>query len=176
MKRILVCLLALIAIFGLTGCKDKKECTGDNCKKKTEKAIVIPTSKIGDIDIDFENEAEFHGLKYRYPSTATYQDIDAYTMIDQLVDGKVLYRIGLYFFEDMPVYQVMQDTTLEKIGTVRAKDSKIEWDLYEGKEDDRDISMLVLFYNNSTYNITFTSDYDINEFMSAFMSTINIEK
>ena len=98
MKRVLVCLLAIIAIFGLTGCKDNKKVKKEE-KKGTATVLKNATAKIGEYDITFDKEAGFHEMKYKYPSTATYGNIDAYTIIDQLDGGNLIYRIAMYYFE-----------------------------------------------------------------------------
>lgn len=171
MKRVLVCLLAIIAIFGLTGCKDNKKVKKEE-KKGTATVLKNATAKIGEYDITFDKEAGFHEMKYKYPSTATYGNIDAYTIIDQLDGGNLIYRIAMYYFEEMPEYEVMRDTTLTKVGEVDSNEKKENWTIYKGKEDDKDVTTLTNYYNGSTYIITFISDYDINYFMDAFLSTI----
>lgn len=171
MKRLLVCLLATIAIFGLTGCKDNKKVPEQ--KKGSAEVLKHVTTKIGNYEITFDKEAGFHGMNYKYSSAATYGNIDAYTIIDQLDGSNLVYRIAMYYFEDMPEYEVMRDTTLTKAGEVKSNEEK--WTIYKGKEDDQDVTTLTNYYNGSTYIITFISDYDIDDFMSVFLSTISFE-
>lgn len=171
-KKILICLLAVLALCTLTGC-GKEKCKGDKCNN-TKKPVVQEfekKTKIGDQEILLDTEAEFFESKFKYASTANYQKLDAYTMIDETKDGILLYRVGLYYFEDMPIYEVMADTSLEENGSIEVNKNK--WIRYTGFEDDKRLDMFIINKNNSTYTVNFSSDYDdIELFIGDFLSTI----
>ena len=166
MKKILVCLLAVLSLFILTGCKK------DNEPKKVvkkEKLKYIET-KVEDYDIVLSTETKFNELSYKAPENANIGNVGTYSIMDIMNNDSLVVRVAMYYFEGKYDYEVMKDSPLERVGTYES--NKIVWTKYTGYQDDKYLITLVNQYNNSTYTITFLSDYDIEEFIDKFTGTI----
>lgn len=170
-KKILICLLAIIALFTLTGCKNNKK---TETKKDKELPIMENVeAKVGRYTITLDKTASFNGISFKYPSNAVSSNVGTYSIIDYMDGNNLVVRVATYFFDMKKPYEVMADSSLTETSTMSVNDK--EWTVYEGVQDDKQVTTLVLYYNNSTYTITFLSDYNITEFMNTFIASIEYD-
>ena len=129
-KRIIVCLLVILSLFLVVGCKDT---TKKETKKSNKKEVVQEIeTKVNDYSILINTAASFNGMNYKYPSTAVYSNVGTYSIIDYMDGENLVVRTAMYYYENQYDYEVMKSSNAHEIGSMVVNGR--EWKRYESTE------------------------------------------
>ncbi len=173
-RKILFSLLVIIALFTITGCGNNEMNNNTNNQKETEnKKSDKLEVKVNDLNIEFDDTGSFKGISYKYPTKAITSNVGTYSIIDYMNKDEFIFRIAFYFFENKTLDQVMSNNSIPSIGTKTINNKT--WNVYEGIENDRNVTNYVYEQNDGTYTITFVYDKDIHELINLFMNNVTFD-
>ena len=171
MKKFLLSLVLLIALFSVVGCSVKKKENNNNGNKEPEE--VKETVKVGTFSLSLTEKGSFYEMSYLYPEGTVVNSLGTYTILVYVKDKStdaVLFRVPISKFENKTIDAAVGN------GFTKVEDKEmngITWSIYKDSNDKHSYATM---YNNTVYCVGFMSDEDMTSFENAFMNTVKFGK
>ena len=106
MKKKLLTLLVLAALFNITGCKNNEtaESNTPSINETTESSGII----VGSNQIELNAPGTFNEMSYYYPKESVTSSLGTYNIIDYMDGELFVFRIAIARFENKSVEEAME--------------------------------------------------------------------
>ena len=174
MKKILLSLLVVVAVFTITGC-------GNNSSSSSSK-VNSNTFKIKDVSFVFNQDSEFHDFKYKNSKELTLDESKYSLHLEyankDIYDGRFVYRISLSYTDQSNLEKFLDGYKSEKV-----KINGITWNkvIVKNTTDNKETKAIVYATEKDSilYAVTaveFTeANVDIDKLLEVFINNVTLK-
>ena len=175
MKKILLSLVVIVALFGITGCgKNDGTSSNDNNSKTTNDKITVDG-----VDYSLNDEIQFHDLLFKYPKDSNFKDFetgdnDKGTRGFRFYkDNEALIGVVISYYKNKDLNYVYSERN------VKDKDKTVTFNNISWYDDTANTFFYYRQNGNDLYAITIIilEDANINkdEFVNTFMNNVRFK-
>lgn len=170
MKKILLCLFVIVAIFSITGCGCSKE------NKEEDKPEVVDNTlvTINGLEFHLTKETAFKDLKYTIVEDFRELNFDHYVEYKYYQEsGPNLLFFRVFYYEGKDFEASRKDLGLDDSFVFEdGKTNNIEYKMIDEHRTDGTIHFYFINKDNNTYVLHFASQYDIKDFETKVVNSV----
>lgn len=173
MKKIILSLLVIVALFTITGCGS------DNSGSSKENSSEF---KIKDISLVFDQDSEFHDFKYKNIKGLEPDESKQAAYLDyinkDIYDGRFVFRISMSFTDELTLKEFLEGYETETV-----KINGINWErlVLTNKADNKETSSVVYATekNSTVYAVSTMAfkeaNVDVEELSTIFINGVTLK-
>ena len=168
-KKILLSLIALLALFTITGCG-----SSENKENKEEPVVDNTLVTVNGIELHIDKEKEFQGIKYTITDDLREAIFDQYIQYNLYQEsGTNLLFFRIFYYKDKNHDYIRNDLAIDSnLVEEKGKTDNIDYLFIDTKRTDGTIHYYIIDKDNTSYVINFVSQYDIKEFEKKVLNSI----
>ena len=167
MKKLLVVLFTIIL---LVGCGKKEEIV--ESKKLADDEVMLE-----EILYKFDQDAEYHGLKYKVASNLRFRDTgNAYNYFSEEIDGSSYFVFRIFYYPNKDIdYAIKDSVANEHLEEYDTKVGNLDYRVVKFKNSLGEKTYTNMYYhknNNDVYAYCFTAEIDISSLEKVFLERV----
>ena len=169
MKKIL---LVLLTVLLLVGCGKKSEEKNEEPKGLAEDEVILEN-----ITYKFDQDDEYHGLKYKIASNLRKRDTgNAYNYFSEEIDGSSYFVFRIFYYPNRDIdYAIKDSVANEHLEEYDTKVGDLDYRVVRFKNSLGEKTYTNMYYhknNNDVYAYCFTAEMDISELEKVFLERV----